>query len=165
MSKKSNLERKRKKLEYLKAKRRLQQTKDGDYINPELIERLNKDEKFKGLKFISGKLKKKASATMLEYAAPLLEMAENEKDAEIAVKMALISWNLYMMPEEKRPGIIAEFASTYKITDIEYELIDNMMERKKDLFDEYNFFVTDHELDFYSDGSLNLSVVVAMPGE
>ena len=93
------------------------------------------------------------SEIVVEYAAPLLDAAQNAEDQKKAISMAIAMWNISLLPEaeqlESLKKIESLFSTSAKVDDLSKErqkIISYLINRKKHLFQDINRFVQDYEV-------------------
>lgn len=90
----------------------------------------------------------KMSDVIIHYASPLLESAEPGEDRERALIVAITLWNLAMIPESERQGVIdSTFSKIYgKDYPLDFDqILDYFLERKQLLYPDVNRVILDYD--------------------
>ena len=108
----------------------------------------------------------KLSETILVYAEPLLDEAQNEQDMRAGINAAISFWNLSMLAEqEARETLVSQMDESFVEDSPErtrlLELLEEMYRRKQELFAHDNRLVTAHEFGKTEDGRYHLNVLGA----
>lgn len=101
------------------------------------------------------------SEIIAEFAAPLLREAIDEKSEELAILMAVASWNLSLMPIEERESIIKEIVNispTEKDKEIAESIVRMLIWRKELFFSHVRRYVVSYDLR-WTDNKLILNVI------
>jgi hypothetical protein len=106
----------------------------------------------------------KLSATILAYAEPLLNDADNEHDMRAGINAAISFWNLSTLEEqEARETLVSQMDESPVEGSAErtrlLEMFDWMYRRKQDLFAHDSRLVTGHEFSKTGAGSYHLNVL------
>lgn len=101
---------------------------------------------------ISPPNKEKMSEIIIEYAAPLLDAAQNAEDQKKAISMAIAMWNISLLPEKNQlkslkeiEGIISSSTVRDAFSDERQGIFIYLINRKKHLFQDINRFIQDYE--------------------
>lgn len=111
----------------------------------------------------------KMSKVLEKFIEPYLETTKSFEDRETLLNVAVIAWNLALMPESDRPQAMASlFKGVSKFEDIAVQkdmtaLIEEMIDRKQQHFANIQRFIIDFEIQDTGD-RFNL-VVVSTPNE
>ncbi|MEW6419309.1 MAG: hypothetical protein AB1480_14555 [Nitrospirota bacterium] len=107
----------------------------------------------------------KMSEVLLDYAEPLLKEADNIKSRHVAISMAVLCWNISLMPEDKQKEMIEDVLAKILKTSGDYDATRSIMimliERKKMFFSEYSNYIVDYEISLTDGGNLHLTVMSA----
>ena len=127
-----------------------------------LIERVRRsmpDKPIKALQNPDGL--EKMSEVLKDFAQPWLDLARTEEECARVIGLAIIAWNLALMPEEER---FTDFdsQSLAALGEPGLELLRFMIGRKLALFEGYNRPILDYELTGNGD-KLRLNVVSGVP--
>ena len=158
MSKKSNLNRKKKKKEFIKLKNKENHRFTENNVHPALVERLKGEHQAMNVRF--GNSRKKASKIILDFAKPLIEGNLTIDEIELGINFSILAWNIAVLPIEYRQEAIDKTISEMSLTSEELSVINDMIDRKDLFYDDASFWVSDHEIEFYENGGLHLSVAV-----
>jgi hypothetical protein len=106
----------------------------------------------------------KLSETILDYAEPLLNDADNEHDMRAGINAAISFWNLSMLEEqEARKTLVSQMDESLVDGSAErtqlLEMFDWMYRRKQDFFAHDSRLVTAHEFSKTSEGRYHLNVM------
>ncbi len=105
----------------------------------------------------------KMSDVILDFAQPLLDVARGFEAEEKAVKLAILAWNLSLLPEAERTEGFEKLRASTRSDDeagrasLEH-VLSLMLARKKALFDGNDRMVLDHDIVRTPNG-LHLNVV------
>lgn len=94
----------------------------------------------------------KMSDVLLAFIEPYLDLTDDWSEQEKLFHLAVIAWNLSLMPENERPAMMDEFMKVALkgndplVQQDAREIIDELLARKQKLFDEYKRFIVDFEL-------------------
>lgn len=108
--------------------------------------------------------RKKLSLAILEVADPLLELDLDKKARNNFISLAILAWNLSLMPESKRAAHIRTFFAGFQITMSRaavtevHEFITMLMDRKRRMYPDDDRFVVNFEI-LEEDESYTLNVV------
>lgn len=104
----------------------------------------------------------KMSEVIADFAAPLLKEADDETSASVAISIAVMGWNLAVMPEDEQEDMIKEMIAKIPKpgSDAKYtESIARMMiSRKKELFSHIKKLIVGYDIKF-REGKMLLNVV------
>lgn len=102
----------------------------------------------------------KMSDIIIHYAEPLIDVARTDEDEEKAIVMAIILWNIAVVPENERQGMIDSITSTPLKGNNSTEFNQTLayfMERKQELYPDVNRMILEYECTQTPDG-LHLNV-------
>ncbi len=109
-----------------------------------------------------GTSKIKMSGVIAEFAAPLLKEADDETSAEVAISMAVICWNLAMVPEDEQEDMIKEMIAKISKTESDAKYTESiariLIARKKELFSHIKKFIVGYDMKF-TEGKMLLNVL------
>jgi|GEM_PF-1467279 len=164
MSKNGN--KKRAKLLCQRKKEREQQALSDNILQKNKQILCEKAEK-KNIKIIDRSLlgtQEKISAVLIEMIKPILFVAKDEEDARGMVSMGVVAWNCGIIKqtlgEEKLKLALKSFQS--KKYSKEKNILDKFIEIKCTLYGGYNDFITDFQISFDHDGSMNFTVLTGI---
>lgn len=104
----------------------------------------------------------KMSGVLLEFAAPLLERFEPEISAEKIIGVAIVAWNLSLLPEAEHSRLLDELAGKMSLnTEGVKEMNDAitwLVDRKRKHFTEHRRHILDYRVSDLG-GQRNLQVV------
>ncbi|MDD5206231.1 MAG: hypothetical protein PHS17_12460 [Desulfobacterales bacterium] len=104
----------------------------------------------------------KMSGVILDFAAPLLERFEHDTSAENLIALAVLAWNLSLVPEEKHGRRLDEMAEKLSLDGEASEEMNDIMEwlldRKRKHFAEHARYIVDYRL-YETDNQRGLQVV------
>lgn len=108
--------------------------------------------------------KEKISTVLLEMIKPILFTTRDEEDAKGIVTMGVVAWNCGIikqtMGEEKLRDTMKTFKS--KENSEEKKLLDEYINIKSNQYGQYNDFITDFQISFERDGSMNFTVLTGV---
>ncbi len=108
--------------------------------------------------------KPKMSEVLVDFAEPLLEAADDNLSAEVAITISALVWNLTFMPENKREDEILKMIPIVSPTDdindliMTKSIINMLIVRKEEFFADNKKYILDYEISFAGNKGLNLSV-------
>lgn len=94
----------------------------------------------------------KMSEIILDFAQPLLDVAQSAEDQHKMISMAIILWNLAFLPDEKQKEVIEELVHPFQVgsanekrsEEIE-QVVTYFIKRKKILYPHVNRMILDFE--------------------
>jgi hypothetical protein len=95
----------------------------------------------------------KMSEVIGAFVEPYLDFTEDWSEQEKLFHLAVIAWNLSLMPENERPALLDEFMKVALkgndplVQQDAREIIDEFIARKQQFFDKYKRFIVDFELE------------------
>lgn len=101
---------------------------------------------------------------MEEYLMPLLAGASDEGMIRNAFALGVMCWNASLVPDDMRAQVIGDalgpMTKTLDIMTLNdmHGLMQNLIERKLELFGEIRAFISNYRLDFQEDGQYYLEV-------
>lgn len=106
---------------------------------------------------------RKLSEVLLEFAEPLTATAHTEEDFREDIELALLVWNLSLLPAEERSSFLEEAihpssGPRASLPPKVEPVVQMLLARKQAMFPDDNRFVVDHQL---SGGPRNADLVVA----
>ena len=110
----------------------------------------------------------KTSEILTEFVKPFLDKANSHQRREALFSLAIMSWNMALLPENERKTMLEMTSKTFRNKhDPEFtkdirNLIEEFIERKLTLFADYNRLITGFELDDRPD-SFYISVASIIP--
>jgi hypothetical protein len=114
--------------------------------------------------------KGKMSDIIFEFAQPLLKSASSAKEDKMAIHMAIIGWNLALLPKDLQSDHIKKITKNLNpsgpsksFSDDAHEVFNFLIARKKSLFPKINRLVLDFDLVDTPDG-LHLNVLSSADG-
>ena len=95
----------------------------------------------------------KMSQIIIDYAGPLLYVAKNREEQKKAITLAVIIWNLSLLPDERQSENINKIKKIMTpksgnggdLLENDDEVFNYMMERRKVFFPDVNRLVVDYE--------------------
>ncbi|MCT7973678.1 hypothetical protein [Laspinema olomoucense] len=105
----------------------------------------------------------KMSDVLQAFVEPYRNLTDDWSEQEKLFHLAVIAWNLSLMPENERPALIDEFMKVALegndplVQQDAQEIIDELIARKQKLFDEHKRLIVDFELQ-YAGEQFHLSV-------
>jgi hypothetical protein len=94
----------------------------------------------------------KMSEIIVEYAAPLIDVAKRAEDQKKAISMAIAIWNISLLPEKNQleslkeiENIISSSTKGDGFSKERQEIFSYLINRKKNLFQDINRFIQDYE--------------------
>ncbi|MBU1052394.1 MAG: hypothetical protein KKC46_01015 [Proteobacteria bacterium] len=117
---------------------------------------------------ISPASRKKMSEIITEFAAPLLDAANNFEDQKKAISIAIAIWNISLLPEENQSQSLKEIESIVSSSTegddfpkVRQEIFSYLIYRKNHLFQDIKRFVQDYEIFETSEGLyLNIASIM-----
>lgn len=110
----------------------------------------------------------KTSEVLIEFVKPFLDKVNTHQRREALFRLAIISWNIAIVPENERQKMLEMTIKTFcnkhdpEFTKDTRILIEELIERKLTLFADYNRLITGFELDDRPD-SFHISVASVIP--
>ncbi|MCL5991410.1 MAG: hypothetical protein M1419_04840 [Bacteroidetes bacterium] len=157
MSKKSNLLREKKRKEYKKEKKRFVMDVIGSGTHYNLVKRIQSEDP-NLIKNFKKNTKYKVSEIILDFARPLINECTDNEQIKIAIMTSITAWNLATLSEDKKQEFWNKMNAEIGDSEEATQIINEMINIKKKLYDEYNFIVRDYELQFDIHDNLHLSV-------
>ncbi len=161
MSIKSNLIRKKNKDAYMKEKKYSLESAKRDGTSEKLISRIDKSINNDKVIFRKNPHKEKASKIIIDFAKPFIDESISNAEIESSLSFAIIAWNIAVFPDDVRKKEIDNAIYLFKFDEEQKVMLEELLLRKKELFNQYNFYVIDFELNFNKLDVWNLSVAVA----
>ena len=97
----------------------------------------------------------KMSEIILDFAQPLLEHAPDDEGYKSALSIAILTWNLTLLPEKEKKKtekkMINELGQTLSGKKILKNVIQELTKRKIEPFSHINRMITDYHLDCTGD--------------
>lgn len=93
----------------------------------------------------------KMSEIIIDYAEPLLNVSESQTEQKKALTMAIMVWNLSLLPEEKaldQKNYLKKFLGLGKaddLSDLDNQVFELMLQRKKTFYEDIHRMVIDFE--------------------
>jgi hypothetical protein len=108
--------------------------------------------------------KEKISTVLLEMIKPILFAAQDEEDAKGIVTMGVVAWNCGIIQQTKGEEKLRETMKTFKSNENseEKKLLDEYINIKINQYGQYNEFITDFQISFERDGSMNFTVLTGV---
>lgn len=122
-----------------------------------LLNKIQSSDIFKNTRIVKNAFGVKVSELILEYGEDLIEPCRTEEDFRKFVPFVILCWNTALLPEEEREKEIPVILKKLKVKEIEAG-IRSLIDRKLKYYDQYKFFVGDHEITMLKDGGMHLSV-------
>jgi hypothetical protein len=95
----------------------------------------------------------KMSEIIIDFAAPLLDVARNIQNQKQAITTAIIGWNLALLPKEAQPDQLNEIKkmlnpsnNSGQLANEASEILNFLVSRKAALYPEINRMIVDYEL-------------------
>jgi hypothetical protein len=102
-------------------------------------------------------LKEKMSEIILEFAAPMLDIAPDDDAFQGALSTAIFAWNLACLPAHERKEFLTKALSDLETKDgdprIFKKMIEELIQRKNYLYPDVKRFIFDYELTETYDGN------------
>jgi len=102
------------------------------------------------------------SEVIADFAAPLLKEADDETSASVAISMAMMGWNLAVMPEDEQEDMIKEMIAKISKTGSDAKYTESiarvLISRKKELFSHIKKLIVGYDIKF-REGKMLLNVV------
>ncbi|MBW2149689.1 MAG: hypothetical protein JRI22_22070 [Deltaproteobacteria bacterium] len=147
--KKDAKRRKRERREKNRRKARLGKGKSGQAL---LLEKMKKSKYLPGAKFvIEPNGKEKMSEVVLDFAKPLLDECRDSDTEKKAISLAILVWNMSLLPENSRDQAIQKMYSDLLPSDDATDLatmmycVDMLMERKRKYFPKNKRAIIDYQ--------------------
>jgi len=92
------------------------------------------------------------SEVIQDFAEPLLLLREDDKFTKKAISVAIMIWNISLLPKEKQEEALQEITSGFsKSDDPDYltrmmSIFDILIERKKNYFTNYKKLIVDYQI-------------------
>ncbi len=117
-------------------------------------------------KFPDAKVEKyhrSVSEMIIQFAEPLIETSENDKNTRNALEFSIIAWNLSVNKKKdpiKVEEILNAYVDSYNEESRESVRSDltKLISRKEKMFPDENISIADYKLTYDDKGSMNLSV-------
>jgi len=95
----------------------------------------------------------KMSEIIIDFAQPLLDVAENTQSQKQAITTAILGWNLALFPKEEQPDQLNEIkkmlnpsTNSDQLANEASEILNFLVSRKDSLYPEINRMIVDYEL-------------------
>lgn len=99
----------------------------------------------------------KISEAILDFAYPLLERCQTPEEEDKALTIAIIAWNVCLLPEEEADSFIENMCKELTKDDDHQgraafdEIMEYLVSRKKEFFDHDKRLVVNYEITHYED--------------
>ena len=107
----------------------------------------------------------KMSEVILDFAEPLLDFSEDSEDQRKSISIAIIAWNLSLLPEGEQKTELANVRNHIEtapmgnsLSEDEFQIFAFMIDRKEKYFQNYKRMILDYEMVDTPQG-LHLNVV------
>ncbi|MBM2813801.1 MAG: hypothetical protein HW421_563 [Ignavibacteria bacterium] len=141
----------------IKKQTNLEKVKDERNIS-KLLSMENKFNDNNRSSFKSKQLKENQSNIILEFALPFISQKSNQMEQLKALEFAIIVWNITTLPSESLQKEISKLQNNiFDINDMK-----NLINRKHELFSEYDFYINDFNANFNENGDMYLSLGVSV---
>jgi hypothetical protein len=108
----------------------------------------------------------KMSEVLLEFIEPYKHLGNNEEQYRKLISMAVVGWNMALLPENERKNVINKFAKKMKLGFWEKRdfrgVINDFVERKLKYFPDNKRYIIDFEITDLGDRD-HLSVISTLP--
>ena len=99
------------------------------------------------------------SEVIVDFAKPLLDQAEGHESKEKAIGLAIVCWNLYLLPKhqqkEERERVLQMFPE--ESVEVINGIIDSLLQTRTVYFHTFKKFIMDYEV-FWRGDNLHLTV-------
>ncbi|MDQ1266174.1 MAG: hypothetical protein QG635_1326 [Bacteroidota bacterium] len=163
MSKKSFINNKNMQTKVISFKKSSNNNNDYSY-SPELEKRFYKENDNQKILRINNS-KEKSSKIIADYSKPLLELAETQDDIIEYYQIAILLWNIAVLPENQRQEWFKKDDSPNDFFKDEKMFVEYMIKRKTELFSSHIFMVKDFEIEFFKHYDYRISVVTVRKDE
>lgn len=119
--------------------------------------KIKKKESFR----LSENSERKMSEIILEFAEPVLRVANDEQTNKNALTIAITCWDVALLPENEHEEIIGKIVKEAMPTEQFWKDMENivrmLIERKKSLYPHVKKIIVDHDIQF-SNGNIILNI-------
>jgi len=107
----------------------------------------------------------KMSEVLLDFVRPHLDLAQNDEQQRKAIALAVLAWNVALLPPEKHAEEIDQIVSGFPdVAEEMRTLMQAMVQRKLMLFPDHRRVILNYEIADLGGSQLHLSVISTSPG-